>query len=77
KLPGRAWLEFEVTGTGETSTITQTAIFDPVGLWGRLYWYAVCPLHHFVFSGMIHNIAAAAERIPQGDEKTSEAGSGL
>lgn len=77
KLPGRAWLEFEVTGTGETSTITQTAIFDPVGLWGRLYWYAVCPLHHFVFSGMIHNIAAAAEAIPLSDEKTSEAGSGL
>ncbi|WP_339688131.1 SDR family oxidoreductase [Gimesia maris] len=74
KLPGRAWLEFEVTGTGETSTITQTAIFDPVGLWGRLYWYAVCPLHHFVFSGMIHNIAAAAEAIPERDAGSAEIG---
>jgi len=52
KLPGRAWLEFEVTGDQESSTITQTAIYDPIGLFGRLYWYAVCPLHHFVFSGI-------------------------
>ncbi|WP_298862454.1 SDR family oxidoreductase [uncultured Gimesia sp.] len=68
KLPGRAWLEFEVTGNGESSRITQTAIYDPVGLWGRIYWYAVCPLHYFVFSGMLRNIAKAAllndERTP-------------
>jgi uncharacterized protein YbjT (DUF2867 family) len=62
KLPGRAWLEFEVTGDEKSSTITQTAIYDPIGLFGRLYWYAVCPLHHFVFSGMLRNIAAAAQR---------------
>mgnify|MGYP003630057531 FL=1 len=62
KLPGRAWLEFEVTGDETSSTITQTAIYDPIGLFGRLYWYAVCPLHHFVFSGMLKNIAAAAQR---------------
>jgi hypothetical protein len=35
-LPGRAWLEFEVTGTGSSTTIRQTAIADPVGLTGRL-----------------------------------------
>ena len=68
KLPGRAWLEFEVTGNDESSRITQTAIFDPVGLWGRIYWYAVCPLHYFVFSGMLRNIAKAAL---QNDERTS------
>lgn len=62
KLPGRAWLEFEVTGDEVSSTITQTAIFDPIGLWGRIYWYAVCPLHHFVFSGMLKNIAVASQK---------------
>ncbi|MDF1744397.1 MAG: SDR family oxidoreductase [Gimesia sp.] len=70
KLPGRAWLEFEVTGNDDSSRITQTAIYDPVGLWGRIYWYAVCPLHYFVFSGMLRNIAKAAllndERTPAG-----------
>lgn len=59
KLPGRAWLEFEVTGDSTTSTIRQTAIFDPVGLWGRLYWYALYPLHQLVFGGMLRRIVAA------------------
>ena len=62
KLPGRAWLEFEVTGDDFTATIRQTAIFDPVGLFGRLYWYALYPLHHLVFGGMLRRIAAAALR---------------
>lgn len=61
KLPGRAWLDFEVTGSGSSSTIRQTAIFDPVGLWGRVYWYALYPVHHLVFSGMLQGIARAAE----------------
>lgn len=60
KLPGRAWLEFEVTPCDEGSVIRQTAMFDPVGLLGILYWYAVYPLHHFVFAGMLRNIAQAA-----------------
>ena len=62
KLPGRAWLEFEVTGNERGSTIRQTAIFDPVGLWGLLYWYGIYPLHQLVFAGMLRNIAKAAIR---------------
>ena len=60
KLPGRAWLEFEVTGDDSASTIRQTAIFDPVGLFGRLYWYALYPFHQLIFGGMLRRIAAAA-----------------
>jgi uncharacterized protein YbjT (DUF2867 family) len=60
KLPGRAWLEFEVTANGQSSTIRQTAIFDPVGLSGLAYWYALYPLHHFIFAGMLRGIVAAA-----------------
>lgn len=59
KLPGRAWLEFEVTGDGSSATIRQTATFDPVGLLGRAYWYALYPLHQLVFGGMLRNIARA------------------
>ena len=62
KLPGRAWLEFEVTGDSRGSTIRQTATFDPVGLLGRSYWYAVYPLHQLVFRGMLQGIAAAIDR---------------
>ncbi len=60
KLPGRAWLEFEVTPTEGGSTIRQTAIFDPLGLAGLLYWYGIYPLHQFVFAGMLRNLARAA-----------------
>ena len=45
KLPGRAWLEFEVTGEGASSTIRQTAVFDPVGWSGLAYWYLLFPIH--------------------------------
>ena len=58
KLPGRACLEFEVTGGSTGSVIRQTASFDPLGLLGRAYWYSVLPFHHFVFRGMLLGIVA-------------------
>ena len=72
RLPGRAWLEFEVDGTSERSTIRQTAIFDPVGLAGLAYWYAVYPLHQLVFAGMLRRIAAAATRDPSTETTMDE-----
>ena len=62
KVPGRAWLEFEVTGDDASSTIRQTAVFDPVGVLGRGYWYSLYPVHHLVFGGMLRGIARAAVR---------------
>jgi len=63
KLPGRAWLEFEVSPDGADATeIRQTAIFDPAGLVGLLYWYALYPLHALIFRGMLERIAEEAER---------------
>ena len=61
KVPGRAWLQFEVRPdeSGEGSRITQTAIFDPIGLLGPIYWYALWPLHQVVFAGMLKSIAKA------------------
>ncbi len=61
KLPGRAWLEFSLESIGsKTSRMTQTAIFDPMGLGGLAYWYGVYPLHRMVFAGMIQAIARQA-----------------
>jgi len=64
KLPGRAWLQFEVTPSqdGSGSVMHQTAEFDPVGLGGLVYWYALWPAHAAVFRGMIRGIARAADR---------------
>ena len=60
KVPGRAWLEFEVQPSEQGSTVRQTAIFDPVGLTGIIYWYSLFPLHELVFRGMLRNICEAA-----------------
>lgn len=60
RLPGRAWLQFEVTPERGGSLIRQTAEFDPVGVGGLLYWYSLWPVHQFVFGGMLRRIAAAA-----------------
>ena len=62
KLPGRGWLEFEVTSLdgGRRSMIRQTASFDPRGLLGPLYWYALMPVHHVMFGGMLTRIARRA-----------------
>jgi hypothetical protein len=59
KLPGEAWLEFRVCKDAEGKTfLQQTATFRPQGLLGRLYWYAVLPLHAFIFPGMARRIIA-------------------
>lgn len=60
RVPGRAWLEFEVEPTANGARIRQTAIYDPVGLFGILYWYALYPLHAVVFRGMLAGIAREA-----------------
>ncbi len=53
KLPGEAWLEFKLD---DDNMLTQTATFRPLGVLGRLYWYAVLPFHGFIFTGMINNL---------------------
>ena len=52
RLPGRAWLEFAVVPTARGTLIRLTAVFDPVGLAGLLYWYLLVPAHAVVFQGM-------------------------
>ena len=63
KLPGEAQLEFQITPdqTGPVR-LAMTASFRPRGLAGLAYWYAVLPLHHFVFSRMLRGIKSHAER---------------
>ena len=62
KLPGRAWLQFEVDSSGSGSTIRQTAIYQPSGVLGLLYWYALYPVHEILFAGMLRGIANAARQ---------------
>jgi hypothetical protein len=60
RVPGRAWLQFEVTPVASGTEIRQTALFDAAGLLGLAYWYALYPLHRFVFGGTLRGIVSAA-----------------
>ena len=53
RLPGEAWLEYRI----ERGTVTQTATFRPKGLLGRLYWYLLVPIHHYIFRGLCRAVA--------------------
>lgn len=53
KVPGEAWLEFKIIN----NQLHQTATFRPRGVWGRLYWFALFPMHYFIFNGMLKRIA--------------------
>ena len=61
KVPGRAWLEFQVEPAGGGAIVHQTAVFEPVGLSGLAYWYALLPIHTLMFGGMLRAIARRAQ----------------
>ncbi|KJS00054.1 MAG: epimerase [Desulfobulbaceae bacterium BRH_c16a] len=56
KLPGQAWLEFDI----QPDQLVQTAHYLPRGVLGRLYWYAVLPFHHFVFADLARSVINAS-----------------
>lgn len=62
KLPGLAWLEFQVTPQSDGAVrLIQTAFFVPKGLFGLIYWYGLHPIHNLLFSGLIKAIAQRSE----------------
>ncbi len=61
KLPGKAWLTWSTEEQSDVTVISQEAFFQPRGLVGRLYWYALLPLHGPIFGIMLRNVAHAAE----------------
>jgi uncharacterized protein YbjT (DUF2867 family) len=67
KVPGRAWLQYEVVETAAGSRVVQTAFFEPKGLPGLAYWYALYPVHGLIFRGTVRVLAERATR-PTGDD---------
>lgn len=64
KTPGLAWLEFKATPMPDGRTnLVQTAFFDPKGVWGLNYWYALYGIHSLIFSGLARQIAERAEHM--------------
>lgn len=68
RLPGEAWLEFEVSD----DALRQTATFRPLGVWGRTYWILCLPFHAYLFPKMARRLAAAplASGGPEDRERT-------
>lgn len=63
KVPGKAWLEYRIREVEDGGAeIVQTAIFEPKGLMGVLYWYLFYIPHRFIFPGMVRELVARAER---------------
>jgi len=71
KVPGRAWLQYEVTATEGGSRLVQTAFFEPKGLPGLAYWYALYPVHGLIFRGTVRVLAERAVRRAEGGPPTT------
>jgi hypothetical protein len=61
RVPGRAWLQFEVVPDAGGVIVRQTAVFEPLGLPGLLYWYVLVPVHAVMFRGLLRAIARRAQ----------------
>jgi uncharacterized protein YbjT (DUF2867 family) len=59
KIPGRLWLQFEVTALESQSVVRQTTVFDPAGYIGLVYWYLLYPIHRRVFGRMLRGVERA------------------
>lgn len=61
RLPGRAWLEWQALPEEGGTRLIQTAYFEPKGLLGFLYWWALYPFHRIIFSDLAEAIASKAQ----------------
>lgn len=61
RLPGEAWLRFEVNPKGNGCTVRQHALFLTGSLLGQLYWYALLPIHKIMFRGLLQRIKQNCE----------------
>jgi uncharacterized protein YbjT (DUF2867 family) len=66
RVPGRAWLQYEVEPVGRGSRLIQTAFFESKGLPGLLYWYLLYPIHGLIFRGMVRVLGNRAVRAERG-----------
>ena len=72
RLPGQALLDFRIGANGaQNCTLRQTALFEPRGLFGLMYWYAVLPLHGVVFRGMLAAFSVTLSRLRLWSERDS------
>jgi uncharacterized protein YbjT (DUF2867 family) len=60
KVPGEAWLEFDIQNYEGLNKLTINAYFQPKGFFGYLYWYFLLPFHFYIFEDLIEQIEKRA-----------------
>jgi uncharacterized protein YbjT (DUF2867 family) len=71
RVPGRAWLQFEVDEVGGRTRLVQAALFEPRGFWGWAYWYSLSLAHTVLFDRMIDAVAELAREMAAEDAARS------
>ena len=75
RLPGDAWLEWQLSESAEGVQLRQRARFHPRGVLGRLYWWSLVPFHTMIFRELIVRLASSAEaRAAQPDQLPPDRG---
>jgi uncharacterized protein YbjT (DUF2867 family) len=60
KLPGRAWLQFNIDPETGGNRLAVNAYYQPAGVFGKPYWYVFLPFHFFIFQNLIKEIEKRA-----------------
>ena len=60
KLPGKAWLQFNVDPHEGRNRLSVKAYYQPAGVFGKPYWYACLPFHFLIFQNLIKQIEKRA-----------------
>ncbi len=61
RMPGKAWLEFNIGDEGARTKLSITAHFHTTRTLGGLYWYIFLPFHDFIFRDLLVQICATAK----------------
>ena len=64
KLPGKAWLQFDVDPEGDKNRLSVKAYYQTDTLLGKVYWYVFLPFHLLIFYDLIRQIEKRSERSP-------------
>ena len=60
KLPGKAWLQFNVDREGDGNRLSVNAYYQPAGVFGEPYWHMFLPFHFLIFHNLIKQIEKRA-----------------
>lgn len=64
KTPGASVLEFSIDEVEGGRRISVDAFFHPAGVWGLMYWYALLPIHAFIFRHIANELVRRAKSEP-------------